>query len=245
MRATLDWDDEDAFRAHVKTSFRPKVAVWNATFTMPYHLFRHEVREIARLNLSRVENAVCCSWEEIPDGGLVLPVDDDDWFAPDVAAVMEAHYDARAIGYRWTSSFLEVPINLGHRADLFRRRLFPWMPSKWFCATNNYAVVKRDGADLLARSHMGASHYFTGEAAGQVKKIDQRLSLMNRTLASQTTMGHRRPNVTRSQLVSKLERYQRLYREADLRGLDWSRPYVAMMAELTSRVHVREIAEGR
>jgi hypothetical protein len=59
--------------------------MWNQTFDLPYHVFRQRVRRIAELNLQRVENAVRARWDEIPDGALVAPVDDDDWFAPDSA----------------------------------------------------------------------------------------------------------------------------------------------------------------
>jgi hypothetical protein len=240
VRTKIDWDDEEAFLGQLKEAFRPKVEVWNATFTIPYHVFRREVREIARLNLSRVENAVCAPWEEIPEGGLVLPVDDDDWFAPDVAAVLEAHRNPDAICYRWTASFLEVPRDLRHRLYLARRRLLPFTPERWFCSTNNYALVKQGGDDGLARKHIRASHYFTHEGKDRVKTLERRLSLMNRTLGSQTSIAFGRPNVARSQLVSKLERYRRLYRSAGLDGLDWAHPYVEAMAELTDRVRLRD-----
>jgi integrase len=247
VRATVDWQDEEAFLAQLSDELRPKVEVWNATFTIPYHLFRHELREIARLNLSRVENVVCAPWGEIPEGAIVLPVDDDDWFAPDVALAIESRYDPDAIGYRWPSGFLQVPVGLGHHLYLVRRRILPFTPEKWLCMTNNYAVRKREGVmfegiDIarIARSHLRAHEYFKRGANGQVKTIERRLSLMNRNLASQTTLGLKRSSVTRAQLVSKLRQYRRLYRKADLRGLEWALPYVELMAELTGRVGVRE-----
>ncbi len=141
VRRTVDWDDGEAFLAQAKPSFLPKIEVWNETFAMPYKVFRHQVREIARLNLSRVENAVCCAWEEIPNGALVLPVDDDDWFAPDIAAVLGRHYSPDAIGYRWTSTCLGPPMRLGLAGGL-RRRLAPWTLPDWVCSTNNYTLQR-------------------------------------------------------------------------------------------------------
>jgi hypothetical protein len=81
----------------------PKLAAWDATFTVPYRAFRSELRRIAHLNLSSVEGATCAAWDAIPDGALVAPVDDDDWFAPDLVTVLGARHDPEAVAYRWPS----------------------------------------------------------------------------------------------------------------------------------------------
>lgn len=90
LRRTVDWGDEPAFRAQLDPAFAPKVNAWNATFPLPYHLFRQELRWIAQANLEKVEGAVLCRWEEVPEGALVAPVDDDDWFAPHLVEVIKA-----------------------------------------------------------------------------------------------------------------------------------------------------------
>ena len=84
VRTSIDWSDEAALPSLVKPEFLTKLELWNETFSIPYSRFRHEVCEIARLNLSRVERALVRPWDEIPEGAVVLPVDDDDWFAPDI-----------------------------------------------------------------------------------------------------------------------------------------------------------------
>ena len=89
---------------------------------VPFHVFRRRVREIAQLNHARVEGAVCADWEEIPNGALVLPVDDDDWFAPDAVRVLERGFDPGTTGYYWTSSWVERPINLRHSLRVTSRR---------------------------------------------------------------------------------------------------------------------------
>jgi hypothetical protein len=239
VRATASWDDEHAFLAQLAPAFKPKVDVWNDTFDIPYHLFRHEVRAIARLNLALVKDAVVASWDEIPEGALVAPVDDDDWFAPDVARVLASAHDPRALGYFWTSSFVEVPIDFGHRLGLLRRAVFPGTPPRWICTTNNYAVLKSADARPVLEKHTVASERFGGADAARVRRVAGRLSVMNRTLASQTSLGFLRPTVRRAELLRKYRVYRALYAKPLAADLAWCAPWMAMMAALMRRLHVK------
>jgi hypothetical protein len=49
VRETTDWQNERTFLAQVDPKFRPKVELWNDTFDMPFHVFRHKLRAIANL----------------------------------------------------------------------------------------------------------------------------------------------------------------------------------------------------
>jgi hypothetical protein len=242
VRATVEWSDEAAFHAQLDPGFKPRVELWNQTFSLPFHLFRHRVREIASANLSRTQLPVVTSWAEIPRGALVVPVDDDDWLAPNLAAALEAESAPGVTGYRWPASFVEVPTHAGHRAYLIRRRVLPWWPEKWFCSSNNYALVKDPGAEPLLASHVKASEWFerrikSGDASA--KRIESRVSLINRTLASQTTLHKWAPALSRSQLLRKFRRYRKLYRRLLGSELAWAAPYVAMMAELMEELEVK------
>jgi hypothetical protein len=239
IRATTCWADEATFRAQLDPRFAPKVETWNATFSIPYHLFRHELRAIAGANLARVEGARVSEWDAIPEGAWVVPVDDDDWLAPDVALVLAEHDDPAILGFRWVSSFLEQPIDLGHRLGLLRRKLFPRTRPRWICTTNNYALRKADASLDLLRRHTEASRWFAGAGRERVRSIDRRLSLMNRTLASQTSLGFRRPSVTRGELMRKYRAYRSLYRRVLPAELAWATPWVERMAALMARLEVR------
>jgi hypothetical protein len=239
VRQTVDWQDEQAFVAQLDPRFTPKVELWNETFGIPYHHFRHRVREIAQLNLSRVEGARCADWEEIPQGALVIPIDDDDWLAPNAVEVLSREFDPGVPGYRWIASWIEIPTTLGHRIYLIRRRILPWSPEKWVCSSNNYAIVKDADTKPLLASHLRASRWVESAAAESVKRIDRRLSLINRTLASQTALLHPSPSLSRSQLIRRFRRYKTLYDRPTSPELAWSRPYRALMSELMDRLRLR------
>jgi hypothetical protein len=86
---------------------------------------------------------------------------------------------------------------------------------------------------------MRASAWVDGSLPGRVAWIPARLSLQNRTLASQTSLAYTRPDITRAQILRKLRRYRRLYRRWTSVELAWARPYVEMMSALTDRLETR------
>lgn len=246
VRAAAPWADEERARSEIRPDLRQRLDLWNETFNISYQRFRARVAEITELNHSRVEGATRAEWDQIPEGALVLPVDDDDWFAPDAARTLEAELVPEARGYLWDSRWIEVPISAGHRLYLLRRRLLPRTSPMWICTTNNYAMVKDGRAREILGNHMTASRWFAprlgdGLAAG-VKRLDGELSIANRTLASMTSLRihHPRHGFGRSELIRKYRKYKALYRKREPTTPDWARPYVAMMAELMEELTLEE-----
>jgi len=235
VRTDLDWADEAAFLAQCPRAFRPRLELWEATFRMPFHVFRGRVAAIARASRDAVAGATPAAWEEIPDGAVVLPVDDDDWFAPEVATTLEREWDGREGGCSWTATFVEVPLNRRHAVGWAARRRVPSIPLKHRCTTNNYALVKRPGRRGKAASHVAATEWFERR---ELPRLPARLSAMNRTLASQTSLGHRGRAPSRAALVRRYERYRRLYREP-LGTPAWCAPHLARMAELMDELELR------
>jgi hypothetical protein len=210
------------------------VELWNATFGLPYHEFRLELTRIAQLNRSRIAGISCVPRDELPAGAIVVPTDDDDWFAPGLASTLRAAVDGRYAGYYWPSRFIEVPISPAHRLGLARRAMFPRTPPKWLCTTNNYAVAINAAMAPLVDNHMRASDWFVAHPAA-VRRLDACLSVMNRTLASQTSLA----NIgSQARLVAKFRRYRRIYRRPLPTQLAWCEPYVAMMRDLMDGLRV-------
>ena len=197
VRATLDWHDEAAVEAHLIDAFRPKVRTWNATFTLPYHLVRHRLKTLAQASLARVDGAICVTRDAIPPDALVIPVDDDDWLAPDLATRLEERRDPAARGYLWTRKVLEIRVPL-------RMRFWYWLWS-WkhpTCNSNDYAFPYEPELVPVLRSHKKAGAHFDVHH-DRIVRLPYTLAIQNRNLSSQTAMGWRRPSVSRDELVSK------------------------------------------
>ena len=238
VRSTLDWQDPAVVEARLLPQFRPKFDAWNATFNMPYHAFRHRLRQIAQVSHDLVEGATCSAVDKVPSGHIIVPVDDDDWFAPDLANHLQQEYDPGARGYLWTREVIEAPSRT--RSSLRRiARLLGRRQEKFICKSNNYAIVNEPDLAHLALNHVRASQYFDAHPS-DIRRISATLAIQNRTLASQTTLAWGRPSIRRDELVILLHRYRGLYSSWQVHAeLSWAKPYVDMMAELMQDIDTK------
>jgi hypothetical protein len=240
IRRTVAWEREDEALAAVTDPWiAEKARTWNATFNMSFQRFRLRVAQIAERNHAGVAGAIRAEWDDIPDGALVLPVDDDDWFAPDAAHRLEAVAREGPSAFLWRAEWVEVPLTLGHRWHSFRRRHQPSLLDKFTCSTNNYAMIKSDEFKLLLDRHTQASRWFDEHlqvTPGPIARVAGHLSVANRTLASQTTLGLATNQISRRELMRKYRRHRRLYRRPVPGGVAWCRPYVDMMAALMAEL---------
>jgi hypothetical protein len=239
VRRTTDWSNEAAVRAQLPDGFARLVDLWNETFEMPYHRFRQRLKQIAAENLTQVEGAVTVPLADVPPGALIVPVDDDDWFAPELARVLHRNREEGYKGYRWPSRFLEVPPDFDQWLGAWRRRLFPREPLRWVCTTNNHAIERTADVDAILGSHIRASEWFTRNQAA-VKVLDVPLSLQNRNIASQTALLFRsKKKMTRGKLMRRHRQYRALYAKGVRRLPQWCFPWIARMALLMEELRLR------
>jgi hypothetical protein len=235
VRRTLDWADEAAVERALRPEFRAKYDAWNSVFEMRYAEFRRRLHDIARRNWERVADVAVVPFDRVPPRALLAPVDDDDWFAPDLASRVREAADPDARGYRWTCHVLE-PRRLRRRWLGLFGPLGPTRnavaPPTFTCETNGYAVADVEGWRDLWRSHGEASRRFDGEPA-RVRRIPHALAIQNKSLASQTVLDHRAPTVAPDFLRRRHRRYRDFYDPAALPdSLAWARREVAEMADL-------------
>lgn len=239
VRQTTDWTNEAIVRAQLPERFVPAFHLWNETFEMPYHHFRQRLKQIAAENHAQVEGALTARLEDVPEGALIAPVDDDDWFSPAMAKVIDDNRDEHCRGYRWPSRFLEVPPDLDQWLGVWRRRLIPSTPLTWVCTTNNYVIEKVPDVAPLVDSHIRATEWFV-ENEASVKVLGPPLSLHNRNIASQTALTFRSGrSMTRSKLLRRLRQYRALYEKGPRRLPPWTAPWITKMAELMADLRVR------
>lgn len=229
VRRTLDWKDRAAVEKGLVEKFRPKYEMWNATFNIPYHRFRQRVKEIAELNLSRVENArIVTPQDPIPADAMIAPVDDDDWFSPEVGNRLGEVTDPAIFGCHWIRHILEPE---RHRRR-FKGLLKEALTRRVILATNNYAFRNRPGVEILLRDHLSAGLRLQSTPA-ELRYFHLALSIHNRSMASQTVLAITRPTISREELIQIYQQHRQLYARTFLSpSLRWAKPYVAMMAQL-------------
>ena len=267
IRRTADWKDTAGYRARLIAGFVPHVNAWDATFRTSYREFRAAIADITMDSLRAVRGAVIAPYDDVPEGAIVMPCDDDDWTAPHAAEVLAEFFAGAHDRAVWTQTVLQVPLDWMHAVKIRAGKVWPRLnPPRWFCSTNNYALRKREGNYNFFMNHSMASKELAADPG--LLRIHRRLTLQNRNLASKTSMvGVRYPyyalvnGVVRlanlndpaheiresvpprssRHLLRKFEKYRRLYDRYVPQDpdLEWATPYVHAMRDLTLSLTLR------
>jgi len=256
VRTNIDWRTmtEDRFlqqeqfsnsargmSAEQKAGFLQAIRIWNRTFAMSYFAYRQRLKEIAELSWTRVRNLdlivrrpELVAMLDASDPYIVLPVDDDDWFHPEIAEVLRRRWRPGVDAFHWPDGlYRPVPFQDRFEQSAHQERL---IVRKWDAdfATNGYALTRAGLAKCNAqlKPRVLAFHWSAGKTFHQAGFercfVDRPLSASNKSLASCTNL---KPLVDRSHFMRNVPHLMR--RTTNIpEPLRWTQEYVALTEAL-------------
>lgn len=222
-----------------KRQLLERIRLWNRTFPVTYFQYRQRLKEIAEFNWSRltdidlvIRHPELISLLERLDEFLVLPVDDDDWFHPQIARTLQARCGTETDALHWTSgAYDSVPRQRQFGKGWGRLRF--WEAAGTF-ATNNYAITRRGFARCAAGERKGilVYHGMAGRIFHQPKFrrmfFEEPLSITNKSLAATTNLG---VIESRSDLLRNVPDLHERTTEIPT-SLVWAREYIELTEQL-------------
>lgn len=196
QRQTLDWSSmtEEKFRPLSEDFCRlwgkpadyvfRLMQLWNKTFSVDYFHARAELKAIALRNV-QVSDAVFIpyqNYKNIPDqNGFYVFLDDDDWVAPDIAAVLAAESPEGNAALLWRT------ISVGSPQQ--EHPVFIW-GLNGRCMTNNYAV-SGVWLDHLKKVEQVVQHSVAERTLAflpNIKQLDVAVSASNKSPCSSVSL---------------------------------------------------------
>jgi SAM-dependent methyltransferase len=268
IRTNLDWgslteenflrqeeysNSARAMSADQKQAFLKAIRLWNRTFSLSYFTYRQRLKEIAELSWTRIRDLdLIVRRQDLftvldhLDQFIVLPVDDDDWFHPDIANVLRQHWRDDVDAFHWPDGlYRSVPFQDRFQQTMSQERLVlrHW-PGDF--ATNGYALTRAgfSRCDLQTKRRVLSFHWAAGKTFHQPgftrRLLDQPLSASNKSLASATNLKalNRRADVVRN--APHLKR-----RTTNIpHQLRWAQEYVALTERLNESLCRRLTDQG-
>ncbi|MFV0442077.1 MAG: class I SAM-dependent methyltransferase [Planctomycetaceae bacterium] len=256
VRTNLDWETltEESFlrqeecansvramSADQKQTLLHAIQLWNRTFGVSYFAYRQRLKEIAELNWTRIRNLDLVvrrqdlfTVVEHLDRFIVLPVDDDDWFHPDVADILRRHWRPDVDAFHWPDGlYRSVPFQDRFDQTAAQDRLVVRHWAGDF-ATNGYALTRTgvSRCNVQTRRRVLAFHWAAGKTFHQPGFtrcwIDQPLSASNKSLASATNL---KALFHRADVVRNVPHLRRRTTNIPPQ-LRWTQEYVALTEHL-------------
>jgi len=219
------------------------IEAWNACFGMTFFEGRRRIAEIAKQNWAAVPDVdgIFTSLElareaaDIDD--VILPVDDDDWFAPIVVYTLRSLPFGRLV-YWDDVAFESLPLAIIRRTNSEDRR----------CRTNSYATRVKNNSWLMPmlkhHAKVATPKLQDGEIDGT--GFSAALSCANKSILSVTQLARRqrrqqkngrtKSDMSRDMWVSWVHQvaiYKTRPEESDTR---WIRPYIDQMQKLYAEI---------
>lgn len=187
LRKTLDWntvteenllaknqeiDNQHCIRLLKQGRLSNAIRNWNTTFSLNYFTFKEKIKALAANNLKEVKNInlFINKPEELPNTEFnLLPIDDDDWFHPDIFSFLLPQADV----YYWPHTFINQNCNIKELKGIGRK-----------IYTNNFAITNQ-GYEKLKSSQIDITRdysIFSGGAINQLLKLNISSEFINRPL---------------------------------------------------------------
>ncbi len=187
VRSMSDWQDGQNLLTAPWDGWEDRLQWWDEVFEMPYHVYRYGLQIIARKNWARISGLDSIvsvrSWQpELFHDAVVIPIDDDDWLAPQICHVIRNQIQADTTAISWQSDRIECP----------HRYVKNTCGDANFYITNGYALTP-NYRDIVGDEQFKDSLLWHVRAADHAKEqsrhLDAVLGAAPRTWASVTTLG--------------------------------------------------------
>lgn len=232
-------------RQKLRDEMLHRIRWWNELFGMSYFQFRRELRDISTVcfdNMAGVD-AIVRDYEVLlklirhDRETWILPTDDDDWYAPELASLCKRFSRERCDLLTWGQQQLwssTPPINNYKR----HARELP-LQSDPCLRTNVYAVTsdRLNSAGPWARwyalnSHERVLHCLKEERRGcRIAGLSYYLSVTHKSMASYSSLSRIK---TQQQFLDAMLGSRDLLHEQSYPG--WAEPYVAQVDQLLKRL---------
>jgi len=255
IRSNVDWskcqdefniEDENVHK-HMTEDGRKHilrfVEWWNNIFGMNFFYYRHEIQQISELNFGAIKyvdkiyrykafDSVECQYD------CVLPVDDDDWFHPDIFEKLDGCINPQWDVVNWPIGFYNsCPSQKNYNIEYEEIRITKHID---VLQTNNYLLMYNGLNKLMDYFNNDKKSDCLTHLAGKDvlnKKFnriyfDECLSITNKHLAAITNIRHINSEQDLVRNVEFLNKYPTIPEE-----LSWARPYIDLMYNLNVELY--------
>ena len=191
--------NKDNFRSQINDPYKPKTELqifiannmldlWDRIFCMPYIKYRSKICDIASRNLNNTGCLIIRGYQEFiewyskdEEDCIIVPVDDDDWFSPNISDVSKLFKESTNIVI-WKNTVLHS-LTRFHFGVVEGNRM----------GSNNWAVRKsylkkmddKEARHFVLLSHVHAeSHVKNKMKKAEVSFVEDSFNIYNRHIAS-------------------------------------------------------------
>ena len=252
LRSCPNYSDlsESNFAEQLDHPYKPKVELnvfiannildlWKKSFAMSYIEYRKRLCEIARENIKSTGCEILHWYEEFirwyskdPEDAIIVPVDDDDFFFPDLQK-LESYYKHNTSCTYWNNSTLHsiTKFHYGFSDN-------PYFASNTFSIRKSYLKTLDDkqARFLVLLSHRHTSKFIKSNVPADCRlSLDEHFSMYNRHAASLHFIRNQIDKNDFNTELPKIAKRDVVYAEPP-ENIIWSKPYVKKLFRLNQQL---------